>query len=71
MKNKTDEVKYCKNKDCKKVLPLGYKHKYCEACRNKQAQKVKSGLKAAAGAAGTAACIAVTIVTAGKINPKK
>lgn len=23
MKNKTDEVKCCKNKDCKKVLPTG------------------------------------------------
>lgn len=44
---------------------------YCEACRNKQAQKVKNGLKAVAGIAGTAACFAVTIVTAGKINPKK
>lgn len=44
---------------------------YCEACRNKQAQKVKNGLKAAAGIAGTSACFAVTIVTAGKINPKK
>lgn len=44
---------------------------YCEACRNKQAQKVKNGLKAAAGIAGTAASFAVTIVTAGKINPKK
>ena len=53
------------------LLPDRYKHKYCEACRNRQAQKVKNGLKAAAGIAGTAACFAVTIVTAGKINPKK
>ena len=47
------ENKVCKNKNCLKPLPDGYKHKYCEACRNQQAQKVKNGLKAAAGIAGT------------------
>ena len=61
------ENKVCKNKKCLKPLPKGYKHKYCEACRNQHAQKVKNGLKAV----GTAACFAVTIVTAEKINPKK
>lgn len=65
------ENKVCKNKKCMKPLLEGYKHKYCEACRNQHAQKVKNGLKAAAGLAGTAACFAVTIVTAGKINLKK
>ena len=50
------ENKVCKNKKCMKPLPEGYKHKYCEACRNQHAQKVKNGLKAAAGLAGTAAC---------------
>ena len=65
------ENKVCKNKKCLKPLPDRYKHKYCEACRNQQAQKVKNGLKTAAGIAGTAACFAVTIVSAGKINPKK
>lgn len=54
-----------------KPLPEDYKHKYCEACRNQQAQKVKNGFKAVAGVAGTVACVAVTIVTAGKVNPKK
>ena len=63
--------KVCKNKKCLKPLPEGYKHKYCEACRNQQAQKVKNGLKAAAGVAGSAVCVAVTIVTAGRVNPKK
>ncbi len=66
MKNKV-----CKNKKCMKPLPDEYKYKYCEACRNQHAQKVKNGLKAVAGVAGTAACFAVTIVNAGKINPKK
>ena len=65
------ENKVCKNKNCMKPLPEGYKHKYCEACRNRQAQKVKNGFKTAAGIVGTAACFAVTIVTDGKINPKK
>ena len=65
----TMENKVCKN--CMRPLPERYKHKYCEACRNKQAQKVKKGLKTVASVAGTAACFAITIVTAGKINPKK
>lgn len=61
------ENKVCKNKKCMKSLPAGYKHRYCEACRNRQAQKLKNGLKTA----GAAACLAVTIVTAGRINLKK
>lgn len=61
------ENKVCKNKKCLKPLPNEYKHKYCEACRNQHAQKVKNGLKTV----GTVTCFAVTIVTAGKINPKK
>ena len=54
-----------------KPLPVGYKHKYCEACRNQQAQKMKSGLKTAASVVGTVACLAITIATSGKINLKK
>lgn len=65
------ENKVCKNKKCLKPLPIGYKHKYCEACRNQQVQKVKKGLKTAVGIAGSAACFAVTIVTTGKVSPKK
>lgn len=65
------ENKVCKNKKCKKPLPEEYKHKYCEACINLQAQKVKNGIKAVVGVAGTVACFAITVVTAGKINPKK
>ena len=36
-KNET-EIRVCKNKKCGKALPDDYKHKYCEACRNKYAQ---------------------------------
>lgn len=61
------ENKVRKNKKCLKPLPEGYKHKYCEACRNQQAQKVKKVVRVA----GSVACVAVTIVTAGKVNPKK
>lgn len=61
--------KICKK--CQKPLPEGYKHKYCEACRNQQVQTVKKSMKAAAGVVGAMACLAVTIGTAGKINLKK
>ena len=64
------ENRVCKNKKCLKPLPEWYKHKYCEACRNQQAQKVKNGFKAAASVAGTVACVVVTVVTAGKVKPK-
>ena len=65
------ENRVCKNKKCQKPLPKGYKHKYCESCRNKQVQMVKGGLKSAGAAVGTVACITVTVLTAGKINLKK
>ena len=65
MKNNS-EIRVCKNKKCKKTLPVGYKHSYCEACRNKTAQTLKEvGAKFGliAGVATTA------IVTLGK-KPK-
>lgn len=33
--------KKCKNKKCQKILPEGYKHTYCENCRNEQANTAK------------------------------
>lgn len=60
--------KRCKNKKCQRILPDGYKHKYCENCRNAQAQKVK---KFGKGALSVAVIIGGTIATAatkGKIN---
>lgn len=65
------EVRICKNKKCQKILPDGYKHRYCEACRNQQAQKAKNALKAVGGGAATLASVAVVVLTSGKINPKK
>ena len=63
--------KVCKNKECQKPLPDGYKHKYCEACRNQYVQKFKNGLKVVTGVAGTVGFLIVTIVTAEKINSKQ
>lgn len=63
-----EKIRVCANKNCQKVLPSGYKHRYCEACQNKQAEKVKSALK---GIGAIVAVVAVRLVTRGKINPKK
>lgn len=60
--------KVCANKNCQKPLPEGYKHKRCEACRNQIAQNVKDGLKAVGGIAVTLGCIALTVVTSGKVD---
>ena len=70
MKNEA-QIKICKNKKCQKPLPEGYKYKYCEACRNQQAQNVKRAGKAGLGILGTVASLAVVVITRGKINPKK
>lgn len=60
---KKDKIRLCKNKDCQKILPDGYKYKYCEACRNKQAHTGKNILK------GIAACaVAVITVSAGIVK---
>lgn len=61
--------KKCKNKKCGKMLPEGYKYKYCENCRNNHADAVKKAGKGILGVVGIAAGTAVTIVTKGKINP--
>lgn len=61
------EIKYCKNKKCKRLLPAGYKHKYCENCRNEHVKQIKDVGKAVAG-------VTVFVVGAalkGKINHRK
>jgi hypothetical protein len=35
------EVKRCRNPKCQKVLPEGYRHKYCEHCRTEHASQLK------------------------------
>lgn len=61
------ELRKCKNKKCQRPLPEEYKHKYCENCRNEQVKRIKDAGKAVAGVA----VFALTIVTKGRINPKK
>lgn len=62
-----EKIRVCANKNCQKVLPSGYKYRYCEACRNKQAEKVKKGIGIGAVVGG----VVVALVTRGKINFKK
>jgi len=45
------EIKKCKNKKCQRTLPEGYKHRYCENCRNEHTKRVKDIGKAALGMA--------------------
>lgn len=69
--NNESEVRVCKNKKCQKVLPDSYQYNYCEACRNKQADKVKSvGKKVLSGVVIVTSVVA-TVLTAGKLNLKK
>lgn len=65
------EIKYCKNKKCQRPLPEGYKHKYCENCRNEHVKQVKNGLKAMLSCVFFVGSTAIAIATKGKINPKK
>jgi len=60
--------KVCKNKKCQKILPAGYKYKYCEACRTQHAYTAKKVIK---GVGSGAASLVVLIVTRGKIKPGK
>ena len=65
------EQKVCKNKKCQKPLPVGYKHKYCESCRNGQVKQVKKVGEAALSLAVVVGGTVVTVATKGKINLKK
>lgn len=51
---------------CKRPLPDGYKYRYCEACRTKQADNAKKALKIVGGIGLTI----LTVFTAGKFNSK-
>ena len=71
MRRNENEIHFCKNKKCMKPLPEGYKHKYCEACRNNHAEAAKNALKGVVATAGTALSVVVVVATKGKINPKE
>ncbi len=66
--SKEVKVKICKNKKCQKVLPDGYKHKYCEACRNKHAGTAREVLK---GIGAVVAGGVILVLKGGKIDSKK
>lgn len=65
------EQRRCKNKKCQRILPEGYKHKYCENCRNEYAKQFKNGCKSALGLAVMVGGAAAAVITKGKINPNK
>jgi rRNA maturation endonuclease Nob1 len=51
---------------CKRLLPEGYKHLFCESCRTKQVENVKKVAKAVMGATA-----AVTVLVAAvRTRPK-
>ncbi len=64
------DQKLCKNKKCQKPLPEGYKYKYCESCRAKQANGVKTAGKKLLAVVGVVGTTALTVLTARKIKPK-
>lgn len=63
------ELKHCRK--CGKELPVGYKHKLCEACRNKNAHVVKKTLEVIGAGAATVAGVAVFVISGGKVNLRK
>ncbi|WP_022753106.1 hypothetical protein [Butyrivibrio fibrisolvens] len=67
MKSNSD-IRVCKNKECQKILPPDYKHKYCEACRNKHAQMAKNAFKGIGAGVAGAAGIALVFVTGGRFK---
>lgn len=71
MKKSKDEIRLCKNKKCHRSLPEEYKHRYCEACRNKQAEGWKNAGKGLLGVAGTALSVVVLVANKGKSNTKE
>ncbi|HOA80650.1 hypothetical protein [Acetivibrio mesophilus] len=65
------EIRKCKNKKCQRTLPKGYKHNYCENCRNERIKQIKDAGKAIAGVAAFVGGTALTILTKGKFNTKE
>lgn len=65
------ELKKCKNKKCQRVLPEGYKHKYCEHCRTMRASQFKENGKKALNVALFVGGAVVTIATKGNVNLTK
>lgn len=58
-------------KGCSKMLPEGYKHKYCENCRMKQAAKAKKIGKSVLAVMTVVGSGAIALFTGGKIGLNK
>lgn len=58
------EIRICKNKKCQRPLPEGYKHKYCENCRNEHVKRIKDAAKATLS-------VAVVVVGTALSNKRK
>lgn len=71
MKKSDTEIRVCLNKTCRKPLPVGYKHWYCEACRNQNIQKLKNIGKSAVIVASAVVGVAIAIASKGKIKLKE
>ena len=65
------ENKVCKNKKCQKQLPENYKYKYCEACRNRQVDRLKKGGKTVVSFGLTIASIALILTNGDKNQDNK
>lgn len=62
--------KKCKKKRCQRPLPEGYKHRYCENCRNTHVKRFKDTGKAVFGVVFLVGGTVLKVATKGKINPK-
>lgn len=65
------EIRKCKNKECRRPLPGGYKYRYCENCRNEQVKRIKDTSKKVLSVVVIIGGPVVAAVTKGKINLKK
>lgn len=59
----------CKNKNCQRILPKGYKYKYCENCRNEKANNAKKVAKGVGAVGGFVGGIVLAVITKGKFKP--
>ncbi len=57
----SETIRYCKKCGCELISTN--KHKLCDSCRRKRAEKIRNGVL---GAAGTLGSIALFVVTKGK-----
>lgn len=67
--NGEKKVKTCMK--CHRTLPQGYKHLYCESCRNQQVENIKNGggvVVAGVALASAAGAKAIINILKGKIN---